>query len=138
MPVPKSSVSLTPTIVRDSRVRAHRGESVATMAREYGVNYHTLLSAVRGRTWTHMNQQVCPVPSTYLTDPQAEYHRDRRVLTRAQVVSARESVACGLETFASMARRFRVRPAVVRDAVVGVTWADLEDPAPVTPRLANE
>lgn len=45
---------LTPFLVAEARRRAHAGETVKGIAREAGVNRHTLGSAVAGRTWAHI------------------------------------------------------------------------------------
>lgn len=131
MSAPTTSIVLTATMVRDARIRARHGESISGLAREYGVKYHTLLSAVRGRTWTHLDLTVRPVLATPLTADQAGYHHGRRKLTRTQVSNARREVRRGIRTISGLAREFGVKRHVLYDAVVGTTWTEMMSPAPV-------
>lgn len=122
--------TLTDTIVRDARRRARHGEGVAALAREYGVNYHTLLAAVRGRTWTHLDLKVRPVPAAPVTVSQAAYHGGRRILTAQQVAAARRLVLQGTP-LRVLADRYGVKRQVLYAAVRGTTWADMTTPPPV-------
>lgn len=48
------SAKLTTEIVRECRVRYSAGESVASLAREFGVGPKTMHQAVTGKTWAHI------------------------------------------------------------------------------------
>lgn len=47
----KRDVVLTASIVADAKKRHAAGESVARLAREAGVKYHTMYQAIRGKSW---------------------------------------------------------------------------------------
>jgi hypothetical protein len=50
----KPNAVLTESIVAEARARAEAGESVASLARVYGVPYGPLYAAVRGKMWRHV------------------------------------------------------------------------------------
>lgn len=49
---------LTDAIVRQARARFALGESAAAIAREHGVDRHTMSRAIRGITWSHIQGSV--------------------------------------------------------------------------------
>lgn len=51
---------LTAAIVSDLRVRAAAGERLHDLAAEYGLTYLTMCSAIRGRTWAHVETPPAP------------------------------------------------------------------------------
>lgn len=50
----RRNAKLTDDIVRGCRIRAANNESIADLAREYGVDYKTMKSAVEGKRWKHV------------------------------------------------------------------------------------
>lgn len=118
---------LTHDLVHYARREAAAGKSIAFMARMHGVGYHTLLSAVRGRTWTHMDTP--PVPANP-TQEVTEYQQDRRILTPDQVRDARTWARRG-SRIKDIADHYGVSYSTARSAIVGKTWADITDVAPV-------
>lgn len=122
-----SNRKLTPDLVHYARREAYAGKSIAFMARIHGVGYHALLSAVRGRTWTHMDTP--PVPASPTQDV-TEYQRDRRILTPDQVREARRWAQGGVP-IKKIAEQYGVSYSTIRSAIVGRTWEDITDVPPV-------
>lgn len=49
---------LTEAIVLEARTRAAAGERISDLARDFGVKYDTLFSAVRGMSWKHLPNPI--------------------------------------------------------------------------------
>lgn len=58
-------------------------------------------------------------------------------LTTAEVVKARKLYREGME-LTPLARRFRVNVTTIRDAIIGLTWKCIPDPAPLRRPVKSE
>ena len=108
---------ITPAIDTEARTRAAKGVPIQDLA--------SLHSAIRGRTWRHLD--VPPVPGA--SRPSDSY-RARRILTEEQVASARRRVAAG-ESYSDVSMDLGVGRQAVYAAVTGSTWAEMTTPPPV-------
>lgn len=114
------SAVLTADMVVDARQRARAGETVTAIARDLDAPYGAVHRAVRGETWTHLDDVEPPVVT-------------RRVpLTAEQVVEARQRVRDG-ESVAAVARDLDVGRDTLRDAVRGRTWSSVNHIEPPVP-----
>lgn len=50
------SAKLTGEIVAACRIRAAGGETITSLAREFGVHPNAMWQAIRGKTWKHVEQ----------------------------------------------------------------------------------
>lgn len=114
---------LTEAIVRECRIRYVAGEVYESLAREFGVNSHTMWSALTGETWTHL-----PVP-------EGIYNRAKKIgskapqakLTEEIVLECRRRHAAG-ESIYSLARESGVSYLAMRNAMRGDTWKHVKHP----------
>lgn len=119
---------LSSQAVADCRNRYEAGETMASLAAEYGVHRTTVRNAVRGRTWTTTDARTSRRPRRY--DPGSRHPRAK--LTEAIVTACRARFAAG-ESKRSLAREFGVSSNAMRDAIAGVTWKHVTLLAPPGP-----
>lgn len=113
---------LTRDMVVTLRKRARAGETIADLSRALGIGADTARLAVRGETWTHVEEQ--PVESRASAvgegNPAAK-------LTAARVAAARRMARGGVavETIASA---YGVTTKTITRAVRGETWRHVDEP----------
>lgn len=116
---------LTPAIVAEARAQAAKGVPIQDLASKFRVSYAALHSAIRGRTWRHLD--VPPVPGASRA---SDSYRARRILTEDQVATARRRVAAG-ESYSDVSMDLGVGRQAVYAAVTGSTWSEMTTPPPV-------
>lgn len=127
-PQPADPDQPSPTVLDEGHVRRLRrehsdGATVRYLATRWGLPYNTVHDAIRGITWTNVEESVPEEPS-------GDQRRPGVLLTAAIVGEMRRAQAGGA-SIRSLADRFGLEYATVRAAVRGATWRHLTDPPPV-------
>lgn len=100
-----TQAKLTETLIVDAYNRVTAGESIATIAREYGCSYGTLRWAIRGDTWTHLN--LPPLTKPRKVPKSKRYEIDKQRLTNIRSRLKTRRIELGL-TLQAVARRLGV------------------------------
>ena len=112
---------LTAAKVLDARRRYTAGESMASIAREYGVSRQAMNQAVRGITWIGVGKPVATDPH-----PNGSRHATAK-LTEKDVREARRLSRRGVSS-PTLARRYGMSHAGMLSALIGRNWKHVPNP----------
>lgn len=114
------NAKLTAADVAEIRARWANGESGSTLGPEFGINRNYVSDLARGIRWG-----LPPVVRTTDGYSRGEAQHNSK-LTEAIVAECRRRRNATGESYCSMAREFGVTKAVMREAVLGITWRHVE------------
>lgn len=99
------------------RYRGKWGEQTA-LAKEYGVSQSLIAKIVRGEVWIHLDPKYRPKACREARGGEAH---GAAKLTSKKVRTARRAYVRGV-SIATLAKRYGVRDAIMRDVLYGKTW----------------
>jgi hypothetical protein len=126
------SAVLTEADVLEALVLRAAGESIASIARRFGVDRCSISGIFHGRTWRHVTDVVGlpPVRANWGIPKGEEQHL--AVLKEADVLDVLEKHRAG-ETSRVIARRLGVAPTTIQSILVGRTWRHVTGLTPAGP-----
>jgi hypothetical protein len=103
--------------VSDARRRAALGEPVDSLAREMGVTWSAMHSAITGKSW-----RSCPTPPVQMTRGRCGTDNRNSKLTEQIIAECRQRHAAG-ESSTSLAQEFGVTRGTMWKVLSGRTWS---------------